>query len=361
MMDRREFLWRGGAAAAGLVFTGERLLARDDAAWRTFQLTTQVEVLEPAGMTRLWMPIPMARELPFQRVVAPPSIRASGGTARILRDARTNVSMIFVEWPAGKQPVLSTVSRVATRDIRIDTSVQAQRRTPAPSNLRRYLEPTSLVPTDGIVRQQALEITKGAAADIDKARAIYDWVVDSTAREPTVRGCGVGDIRFMLETRDLRGKCADINALFVGLARAAGLPARDLYGVRVAPSGLGYRSLGLSSNDATRAQHCRAEVFLNGCGWTPVDPADVRKVMLEEPPGNLTTSDDTVIGARRRLFGGWEMNWIAYNDAQDVHLPHSTRRPVPFLMYPQAETGGRAIDSLDPDRFRYRITVHEAS
>ena len=49
-----------------------------------------------------------------------------------------------------------------------------------------------------------------------------------------MRGCGVGDIRAMLETGNLGGKCADLNALFVGLARAAGIPARDVYGVRVA-------------------------------------------------------------------------------------------------------------------------------
>jgi transglutaminase-like putative cysteine protease len=40
----------------------------------------------------------------------------------------------------------------------------------------------------------------------------------------------------MLESKDLGGKCADLNALYVGLARAAGLPARDVYGIRVAPA-----------------------------------------------------------------------------------------------------------------------------
>src|SRR5690606_9962279 len=101
-----------------------------------------------------------------------------------------------------------------------------------------------------------------------------------------VRGCGIGDIVSMLKTGNLGGKCADLNALFVGLARASGLPARDVYGLRVAPSKFGYRSLGAGTENVTRAQHCRAEVYISGLGWVPVDPADVRKVMLEEPPGN---------------------------------------------------------------------------
>jgi transglutaminase-like putative cysteine protease len=34
----------------------------------------------------------------------------------------------------------------------------------------------------------------------------------------------------MLESGDMGGKCADINALYVGLARSVGLPARHVYG-----------------------------------------------------------------------------------------------------------------------------------
>src|SRR5260221_7839627 len=150
------------------------------------------------------------------------------------------------------------------------------------------------MPTDGIVRATATEITKGSNTDVEKARAIYEWIVENTSRNPKTRGCGLGDIRFMLETKDFGGKCADLNALYVGLARAAGLPARDVYGIRVAKSEMGYKSLGTSSENITKAQHCRAEVYLTGHGWVPVDPADVRKVVLEEPPGNRPLDDDLV-------------------------------------------------------------------
>src|SRR5262249_45227546 len=152
---------------------------------------------------------------------------------------------------------------------------------------------------------------------------IYDWIVDHTFRDPKTRGCGTGDIRFMLESGNLGGKCADLNTLFVGLCRAAGIPARDVYGLRVAPSRGEWKSLGLSSSSATRAQHCRAEVYLTGFGWVPVDPADVRKVALEEAPGSLPVTDVRVRHARERLFGAWEMNWIGFNYAHDVLLPGS--------------------------------------
>src|SRR5262249_25114493 len=152
---------------------------------------------------------------------------------------------------------------------------------------------------------------------------IYEWIVENTYRDASVRGCGIGDIAAMLESGSLGGKCADLNALTVGLARASGLPARDVYGLRVAPSRFGYTSLGAGSQIVTKAQHCRAEVFLTGFGWVPIDPADVRKVMLEEPPGHLAIDNDRVGVVREALLGAWEGNWLAYNFAHDLALPGS--------------------------------------
>jgi hypothetical protein len=70
---------------------------------------------------------------------------------------------------------------------------------------------------------------------------------------------------------------------------------------------------------------------------------------------------DAVKRARRRLFGSWEMNWMAYNFAHDVSLPGSGNGPVAFFMHPQAETNGSRLDCLDRDSFRYEITAHETT
>src|SRR5215470_12777879 len=105
---------------------------------------------------------------------------------------------------------------------------------------------------------------------------------------------------------------------------------------RHAKSEQGYKSLGISTDKATKAQHCRAEVYLREHGWVPVDPADVRKVVLEEPPGNLALTSEMVSRARQRLFGSWEMNWMAFNYAHDVALPGSANQALVYFMYPQA-------------------------
>ena len=254
----------------------------------------------------------------------------------IARDKGDGAEMLFVEWKPGEAaPFVEVTSRIAVRDRAVDFDK------PSAAVLSRkdrahYLRATELIPTDGIVKETSDKIIGGATNDLDKARLIYAWVVENTFRDPKTRGCGSGDIASMLKSGNLGGKCADINALYVGLARAAGLPARDLYGLRVAPSKFGYKSLGAKSEIVTKAQHCRAEVFLSNFGWVPVDPADVRKVMLEEVEGGLPADDPKVVAVREKLFGAWEGNWIAYNSAHDLALPGPGPK-VAFLMYPQAD------------------------
>ncbi|MBA2690372.1 MAG: transglutaminase domain-containing protein [Burkholderiales bacterium] len=284
---------------------------------------------------------------------------AGNGSAAVVVEPQYRAGLLAVEWSEGQKPAITTVSRFATRDYSVDLGGQ-RGSAASPEELRIYLQPTKLLPTDGIVKATADGVVKGARTELEKARAIYDWVVENTFRDAKTRGCGLGDVKTMLETGSMGGKCADINAVFVALARSQGIPARDIYGVRVADSSRGYKSLGKSGN-ITRAQHCRAEFYAAGVGWVPVDPGDVRKVMLEEEAGGLPLDHEKVIKIRDYLFGNWEMNWLAYNTAHDLPLPKSTKKPLGYFMYPQCETAEGRLDSLDPDNFQYELTARELS
>ena len=360
-MNRRRFLQKtsilsGGLAALALPgITEEQELSSQR--WRTFEVTTNIEILKPVGVTRVWAPVALQGNTPFQKTITN-TLHCEAGAARMVKGAR-GLNVMAAEFPPGAKPAVTLTTQVRTRNWAVDFSTPGHPTKATPEELSAWLQPTRMLPTDGIVKERAAEITKSAKTDVEKARAIYEWIVENTRRNPKTRGCGTGDIRFMLESGDLSGKCADLNALFVGLARAAGVPARDVYGIRVAPSRMGCKSLGVSSEDVSKAQHCRAEVYLTAYGWVPVDPADVRKVVLEESPGHLSLEDEAVKQVRARLFGSWEMNWMAYNYAQEVELPGSNGAPLHFLMYPQAETGNGRLDSLDPGSFRYQITAHE--
>jgi transglutaminase-like putative cysteine protease len=350
-MDRRAFLKTTAFAAAGATLPP----AYAGASWRNFEVTTRVDVALPQGVSRVWLPLPLAAQTDWHRDLGS-KWEGNAAHAEVVREPKYGVAMLYAEWPASQaSPSLEVTSRFATRDREGPSGSHDLSR----DERRFYTASTELIPTDGIVRATASEIVKGKQGEAEKARAIYEWVVENTFRDPKVRGCGWGDIKTMLETRNLGGKCGDLNALFVGLARAVDVPARDIYGIRVASSAHGYRSLGVSSPMISRAQHCRAEFFAPGRGWVPVDPADVRKVALEEPPGQLPLGDPKVDAARKRLFGSWEMNWLAYNMGHDIALPNSKGPKLPYLMYPNGETGGERLDQLDPDAFKYSITARE--
>ncbi len=363
-MNRRNFLQSTGAICAGLI-VAKSIPAFADASqpsgeWRTFEVTTRVEVLKATGVTHIWLPSALIRDTRFQRMHAS-KFNAEGGTAKLSKDRTNALGIVSATYPANAKPVLTLTSNVSLKNYAADLSAPVKAPHVSKEELDYFLQPSKYVPTDGIVKETALKATAGANTDMEKAQAIYDWVVNNTFRDPKVRGCGRGDIRFMLESGDMGGKCADLNALYVGLARSVGLPARHVYGLRIAKSELNYKSLGLATDKATKGQHCRVEVYLRDHGWVPVDPADVRKVVLEEPPGNRPLSDEMVSKARKRLFGSWEMNWMAYNYAHDVALPGSAKQPLAYFMYPQAETAEGRVDPFDPENFKYEITVKEMS
>ncbi len=348
-MKRRDFLRLG--ASIPLFAAAPRVLAEvgDESGWRTFELTYEVDVSGHAGPGRLWLPLPQHAG-DYQRVI---SIDWHGEADAALHwDPTYKAPIVAAAWNGnGASRTMAATARVATRDRRM--AVRA-RRIRDMDEAALYLQPTPNMPVDGIVRETANKVVRGIKTPDARARAIYEWIVDNTFRDPQTRGCGLGDIRFMLETGDLGGKCADINSLFVGLARAAGIPAREFYGVRVADSAQ-FKSLG-KSGDIAKAQHCRAEYFSPRHGWVPVDPADVRKAVLEE---KLPLTDPKIAALRKRLFGYWEMNWVGFNYARDFPLPGQSGETLPYLMYPYAEFGETRLDGRDPDDFKFRLNSRQ--
>jgi transglutaminase-like putative cysteine protease len=344
-MHRRALLQGAGTLAASAVL-GRQAWAEGAPAgdgWRSYEMVTEVDLSRPDAPAELWIPVGESRSV-YQHA-ALPSFQSTG-QARLVRDARYGAQMLHVTWTQPGGPRTVTVSQViSTRDRTADGArLSAKERA-------FWTAPVPSLPTDGLVKTTAMKIALSHPEPRARLRAIYDWVVDNTFRDAATRGCGTGGIENMLETGYLGGKCADINSLMVGLSRAAGIPARDVYGVRLGPSKFA-KCLG-ASGDVTHAQHCRAEMWLEGVGWFPVDPADVRKVVLEE---KVAVDSPEVKGHRERLFGSWEMNWVAYNSATDVALPGASKPPAEhFLMYPLAMTPAGEMDQLDPDTFRYRI------
>jgi len=292
---------------------------------------------------KLWLPYPVSDA---QQLIDQISWQGDFAEAAIYTDRTNGNPMLFARWAdkatARKLTLTFNAERTeqSNKDLQ-DSSTAIDKATFAP-----YLAATSLGPIDGPVKVLADEITAGKTTTLAKARAIYDWTVDNSFRDPKTRGCGLGDVPQLLGRPG--GKCADISSLYVAIARSAGVPAREILGLRLGKK---------DGTDITGWQHCWAEFYLPGTGWVAVDPADVRKAMLTQ---NLELSDPKVAELREYFFGTVDPYRIRMSEGRDLTLnPPQQGQAINYLMYPFAQVGDQTIDWLDPATFKYKITFNQ--
>lgn len=329
------------------------VLAMDSPAWaseRQVQVTYDFTPKLTAGVGDLYIPLPQ-KDLAYQKVLSQ-KISGNATFAKELRVAtdgkpENDIHLLHLRWENVVDPQASVTQTLNLSD--------RQKTVGKKSANQHFLRPTQHVQTDGIVLETANKILKSLkdpnSNPDQKAQAIYDWIIDNTFRDPSVRGCGLGDAKGLLQSGNLQGKCADLNSLFVALARAAGLPAREIWGLRVAPSA--WNSILGKEGDVSKSQHCRAEYYSETKkAWVPVDPADIRKLVLD---GKLELQDPVTKTMRKTLFGKSEGNWVAYNYGRDFQLP-GTNFKVNYFMYPLLVSGNNKPDGMDPSEVQYTIT-----
>jgi transglutaminase-like putative cysteine protease len=288
----------------------------------------------------LWLPYPVSSA---EQDITHISIEGNHSASAVYTDKTYQVPMLFARWDADAKHRSLTLSFKARRaEISPpDWAVPEPAWNKADHAL--YLRPTRLAPLEGDVQQLADQITEGKTGVLEKARAIYDWTVNNTYRNPDTIGCGTGDVCALLKNPG--GKCADISSIYIALCRAAGVPAREVLGIRMGKKPV---------QEITTWQHCWAEFFLPGSGWISVDPADVRKKMLVD---QLELNDPQIAAAREYYFGGVDAYRIRLGHGRDL-LPNPAPEggAINYLMYPFAQAGGKTLDWLDPQKFRYTIT-----
>jgi transglutaminase-like putative cysteine protease len=292
---------------------------------------------------RLWIPYPVSDR---DQLISDIQISGDYSNIGVYTDRYYGTPILYAEWPK------DATSRKLKFSFKVERQEVSRRIFPNqepnwnPADYEKYLKPTSLGPIGGEVKKQADAITKGKKTVMKKAKAIYDWICENMYRDPKTIGCGKGDVCQLLERPG--GKCTDISSVFIALARASGVPAREVFGVRLGKK---------PQQDVTTWQHCWAEFFLPGYGWVSVDPADVRKKMLVE---KLDLKDAKTNAYRDYFWGNIDPYRVVIAHGRDIVLnPPQEGAPLNTFGYPYAEVGGHPIDFYDPASFVYRITYHE--
>ncbi len=184
---------------------------------------------QPAGQeVKLWLPYPVSDA--NQDITG---IRLDGDytEAAVYTDKIFGNPMLYARWQAGASGRHLSLTFAASRDEVIRRDFPSKEAAWDRADFALELAPTSLAPFNDQITSLAAKITQGKKGVLAKARAVYDWTVDNTYRNPETRGCGKGDVCQLLQ--DPGGKCADISSVFIALARAAGVPAREVFGIRM--------------------------------------------------------------------------------------------------------------------------------
>ncbi len=194
----------------------------------------------------------------------------------------------------------------------------------------RYLRPNRLVPTDGMIAKLAQRATKGATTDIEKARAIYEFVTKTVTYDKSGTGWGRGDALFACDAKV--GNCTDFHALFIAMARASGIPARFEIGFPL-KAGVATGSVG--------GYHCWAEFYIDGKGWIPVDSSEAQK----NPERH------------EYYFGSLDPHRVEFTKGRDLVLnPPQKGGPLNYFVYPYVEFDGKPLSDKNRVKlsFSYR-------
>lgn len=304
----------------------------------TFTITPAVS--KDTKAVKLWIPYPLSNA--FQ-TISDMKVTGNYDSSAVYRDPSSEAVYLYASWADPiTQPQCVMQFRISQKDRRNSHIVDSGK--DFPELVAPYLEASAAIPADDPeMKAIAGKAVNGKTGTLEKAMAVYNWVVENTFRDPDVKGCGLGIPNRTLQVCKGGGKCADLSTVFVTLARAAGIPARDVYGLR----------LGSPKNgDVTGGFHCWAEFYLPGTGWVMVDPADVRKMMLVH---NLELKD---AGDWRTFFWGGDdlFRCVLQQNSRNVSLTGSDQK-INYFMYPAAQVDGTMLDYFDPASFSYKVEL----
>lgn len=187
-----------------------------------------------------------------------------------------------------------------------------------------YLTPRSLLVVNSQIRQIAQETTKGIHDPYEKAKSLYQYVLNHMAYDKSGWGWGQGDSVYACIIG--KGNCTDFHSLFMALAIASDIPVRFRMGYIVPKDAQGILPQGY---------HCWAEFYATGKGWIPVDISEAWK--------NRSLSN--------YYFGSLDENRVLVSTGRGIRLsPPQKGPPLNFLYQPYVEIDGKPLNSIEYKR-----------
>lgn len=319
-------------------------LAAGQAAARERQMTVTMELNlnapADAKLVRLWVPYPLSD---IDQEITNVKVTGNFTSQVVHREGKNENTALLVEWEGPQKDRKLVYAYHVRRHDKVMGTLSAMDLPLARAELSPWLAPA---PAQGSkAKELAEKAVKGKKTVVEKARAIYNWVLENLPWDPQARAAGLGDVERTLERR--MGRSADVHAVFVAFCRAVGVPARERVGVRV-PKG--------PAGDMTTSQLSWAEFYLPGIGWVSVNPGLVARLIHEQKP-----ADTQVKAFTEYYFGNVDENLIAYGGGREIVLnPPQSGKPLNYFAFPYVESDGKTLnDDLAGLNLRYKISYKE--
>jgi len=297
----------GSGAASGV--------ADEAPAPRRFSFVYEVSLKDlPEGAKRLDLWIPLPSTDPFQDIT---DLEVEARTPhRVTTAAPYGNRMIHF----GLREDVRPFDVVVRFDV-LRREQTASRALVDPSLRERLLDSDRLVPVSRRAREIAFSVASDPPDARGKARAIYDYVLGNMRYDKSGAGWGRGDFEYACDAK--AGNCTDFHSLFIGVARAAKIPALFEIGFPI-PADRKEGEIG--------GYHCWALFEDPERGWTPTDISEAWK-------------DETL---REYYFGRLTPDRVVFSRGRDLRLePPQSGDPVNFFVYPYCEVDGRPFDGGD--------------
>jgi transglutaminase-like putative cysteine protease len=291
-----------------------------------FSYKAQIPVLPGTKRMRIWLPYPKSdanQEIYDIQISSP-------GVASVYSEPKYGNDVLSCTIQDPQDPSVGVEIRFKVRRSEYRRDLGAFKRVLSGSldpEISAYLKPDRLVPLTDQIRRLSAEVTRGKKTELEMARAIYDYTLANMKYDKSGEGWGRGDILYACDAK--HGNCTDFHALFIGLCRSAGLPARFSIGFPL-PDKRGEGEI--------QGYHCWAEFYLKGYGWVPVDASEASKHPEKKD----------------YFFGSHDENRIQFSTGRDLILrPVQQGSALNYFIYPYAEADGKAVDGIKKE-FRFR-------
>ncbi len=295
-----------------------------------------------------WVPVPQMED---NQVVAPSAVvckAPSAETVELTTDSAGNHAFHIV-WGRDTEPADRTaaISYHFNRRATVRPSDLASRESGSvdAAAMAKYLKASSLTGplTDGIVKETADKIVKdaGAVTVYQKADAVYNWVCDNLYLDKNAAETVSRDAADVLGSTGERYSEPEINAAFVALLRAAGVPARLTFGMNMG-------SLSTTPTSAS-ALGCRVQFNLPGYGWVDANPCNALKTIAGYE-ASYRAADAPFAEQwsvlKNRHWGVADQKWVKLSEGEDVVLSpkQAASDSLQFVGDPYAEYGGQTAE-----------------